>query len=753
LAGQQHRIGRQVLEVVVPQEPGTRVAQEAFRDAYYAYILPMLERLFDEIVPPDRLIRLDYLALDLGEIGRDFREAQILPELERIVRRQLSEAIAASSEGGSVSAWMQDGAGETEIMLFFLLTGRTPHWIAPAEFEPEIRMQRLLALPNASFADQLMDELRRPVVVRRLAWTFSEPVLQRLMERLMPMQTAALRQVQADLKMLHEGAALLPLGPQLFDLQVWEAILGLSPTIAHGDHHPPKDLFYRILGRLLPGIVFGTVDAAYLLTRAYLALAPGRLSAPVANEILVLIAKHQHAMVAAHPQLRPQLEVLSEREPTILPVAQPKAETSDEQPPSALLPFADQPSQIPTPKIPQALDVPAELEKPSLTVLPIAEPPIADRPAEKDSSAKIPLPESQVQPPQVAPKISSETTTILEHPSETESPSDSPPHIETAKTSAPVAPPNVEVPFPESEAIPVMELPDVKAKAEEQVPETESLRIQTPAESEAPRSKRPLVPEESPTEAPVPLVAETDQPVSQPALAVTEETTPQKERLLPDEGGEPSAEEMTAPLDPIKARFQRFKEMWAQHPEALIPTTKSEPLHIPWKQDEKGGFEVMYAGLILLWPYLAPLFRALEWMDKKDFVSEEARLHAVRLLHFVATGDESEPEEQSLSVCKLLAGMDPSDPVPVHLALTEAQREEADGMLQAVIANWTALRKTSPAGLRRSFLQRTGVLRFDDQGWMLHVQRETLDVLLDRIPWGFSTIRLSWLKKMIFVEW
>jgi hypothetical protein len=36
---------------------------------------------------------------------------------------------------------------------------------------------------------------------------------------------------------------------------------------------------------------------------------------------------------------------------------------------------------------------------------------------------------------------------------------------------------------------------------------------------------------------------------------------------------------------------------------------------------------------------------------------------------------------------------------------------------------------------------------------MLHIERGTMDVLLDRLPWGYGTIRLGWQYKMIFVEW
>jgi hypothetical protein len=203
----------------------------------------------------------------------------------------------------------------------------------------------------------------------------------------------------------------------------------------------------------------------------------------------------------------------------------------------------------------------------------------------------------------------------------------------------------------------------------------------------------------------------------------------------------------------IADRFRRFREMWANNPEQLIPAAQAEPLHIPWRQDKAGGFEVPNAGLVLVWPYIGPLFKSLGWLEKREFVEPEHQLLAVLLLHYIATGATSAPEEHALGMCKVMAGLDPANPVPVDLPLTALQRQEADEMLGAVIANWAALKKTSPAGLRQMFLQRSGILRSDGQGWMLHLERGTMDVLLDRLPWGYSTIRLGWQPKMIFVEW
>jgi hypothetical protein len=70
-----------------------------------------------------------------------------------------------------------------------------------------------------------------------------------------------------------------------------------------------------------------------------------------------------------------------------------------------------------------------------------------------------------------------------------------------------------------------------------------------------------------------------------------------------------------------------------------------------------------------------------------------------------------------------------------------------------VIEHWKALKNTSIAGLRATFLARDGLLTQREEDWVLRVERKTLDVLLDRIPWGYSTVAMPWNNYVIHVEW
>jgi Contractile injection system tape measure protein len=161
---------------------------------------------------------------------------------------------------------------------------------------------------------------------------------------------------------------------------------------------------------------------------------------------------------------------------------------------------------------------------------------------------------------------------------------------------------------------------------------------------------------------------------------------------------------------------------------------------------------IRHAGLVLLTPYLKSFFTTLHLLDKKAWVSRAAQHKAVQLLHYIATG-KTECMEQDALLEKLLCGLPMEEPLAAKMEQDNVALTEADGLLKAIIANWPVLRNTSIAGLRESFIEREGLLYKKEEDWLLRVERKTIDVLLDSLPWGFSMIHLPWNKYLIHTEW
>lgn len=161
------------------------------------------------------------------------------------------------------------------------------------------------------------------------------------------------------------------------------------------------------------------------------------------------------------------------------------------------------------------------------------------------------------------------------------------------------------------------------------------------------------------------------------------------------------------------------------------------------------------AGLVLLSPFLPYLFQRLDLLDGESNpqVSDpDKRSRAVHLLQYLVTGQLDTPESE-LTLNRLLAGIPLSAAIAPGIEASAADLEMCDGLLAATIGNWPAIQGTSREGLRETFLQREGRLRPLDEQWQLTVQRKTVDVLMDQIPWGFATVFHRWMPGAVHVTW
>lgn len=164
------------------------------------------------------------------------------------------------------------------------------------------------------------------------------------------------------------------------------------------------------------------------------------------------------------------------------------------------------------------------------------------------------------------------------------------------------------------------------------------------------------------------------------------------------------------------------------------------------------GAYVDNCGLVILWPFLERYFGQLGLLKDKQFKGASDAGRAVGLLQHIATGDPHGPEYR-LPLNKVLCGTDPADVCAFGDVLTDAEAEESDRLLEAAIGHAPILRNMSVDGFRGSFLLRSGVLGVRDDTWILRVERQSFDVVLDRFPWSFNWIKLPWMPAALSVEW
>jgi hypothetical protein len=169
-------------------------------------------------------------------------------------------------------------------------------------------------------------------------------------------------------------------------------------------------------------------------------------------------------------------------------------------------------------------------------------------------------------------------------------------------------------------------------------------------------------------------------------------------------------------------------------------------------RDGASDIHIRNAGVIIAAPYLPRLFTMTGLIENNAFHDTDSAHRAVHLLQYMADGS-TQPSEHLITLNKILCGLDFDAPVKRQIDLLDGEKETVDSLLQAVIAHWTAIGKTSVEGLRESFLQREGRLRMLDGIWQLLVEPKAFDMLLDKLPWSFSMIRFPWMNTGIRVDW
>jgi hypothetical protein len=158
------------------------------------------------------------------------------------------------------------------------------------------------------------------------------------------------------------------------------------------------------------------------------------------------------------------------------------------------------------------------------------------------------------------------------------------------------------------------------------------------------------------------------------------------------------------------------------------------------------------AGLVILWPFLRRIFANLGLLEEGLFHQPSTRQRGVGLLQHLATG-KPPLLEYLLPLNKVLCGMALNDVFDFGPQLLPDEEQECNDLLHAVIDQAPILGEMSLEGLRGTFLLRPGVLSGSDGSWLLQVERETYDIVLERFPWSWEWVKLPWMEAPLRVEW
>jgi Contractile injection system tape measure protein len=156
------------------------------------------------------------------------------------------------------------------------------------------------------------------------------------------------------------------------------------------------------------------------------------------------------------------------------------------------------------------------------------------------------------------------------------------------------------------------------------------------------------------------------------------------------------------------------------------------------------------AGLIIIHPFLKYFF------EKSGLLNEDKKLTdpemAAHMLHYIATGKEKDFEHTMLFE-KFLVGLPTTYPLQRNIEIPENSKELVEELLNVVRDRWKPLTNSSNEALRETFLQRSGKLIDEYPQPRLLVERKTVDILMGKLDWNISIVKLPWMNKILFVEW
>lgn len=219
-------------------------------------------------------------------------------------------------------------------------------------------------------------------------------------------------------------------------------------------------------------------------------------------------------------------------------------------------------------------------------------------------------------------------------------------------------------------------------------------------------------------------------------------------------------EDQNFSLVQLKERIAGYNTPLATELKHMLATseeTVKEKKIVPGKQShtkaEEQGIYISNAGLVLLHPFLQPFFTEAELLNEQNqFTSIAARYKAAVLLYYLQCGNE-QFNEWEMALNKIICGISSDEIIPDNILMSEKEKEECNFLLQTVVNYWEALKGASIEALQSTFILREGKITWKEEYWLIQVERTGVDILLERLPWGFSTIKLPWLESLIHTEW
>ena len=178
-----HRIRRQILELELPREAGALALQRRASRVFQEQVLPRLDEVFSRIAPADRVVRIERLELDLGDLSEANWEQDFVEKCVAQISQQVAEAAFAVG-GLTPTETLNAEENALAVLLYFLQTGMLPWYAKHLTLKTlEENLQKAISSRNA-FQSKVLHRILKenPAALQRLVWQFSIALSEKIVE-------------------------------------------------------------------------------------------------------------------------------------------------------------------------------------------------------------------------------------------------------------------------------------------------------------------------------------------------------------------------------------------------------------------------------------------------------------------------------------------------------------------------------------------------------------------------------------------
>ena len=226
-----HIIARQTFDIDYPSKDNAHALQDKVSKIFNMQLMDEIGALFDRLVPQNRIIRIDSLVLDIGDISGSSLETElprrVIDKLEQELRLLLLHDNFAQDTTNNNEHYADDEKGNyLQLLEYFLLEGSLPWWASNEDgFSMAMVLEFLFNNSSLRLRDLVLRVGQKSFVRKRLVYQFPEELIKYLIVLLEPEEAEFIFEYHQEVVQVQRDKQLVKNEESEFKKAVWLFIL------------------------------------------------------------------------------------------------------------------------------------------------------------------------------------------------------------------------------------------------------------------------------------------------------------------------------------------------------------------------------------------------------------------------------------------------------------------------------------------------------------------------------------------------